>query len=357
MPRIEPRFFWYERLCGELLRVQGEFERFAQENTGLFHAMFQFDSPLEDSAWEAFVRANHGSVGHGQAENWEPLPDRSLGGCFYGDLNRLGDFRRIAASGLLILRDIEFLSHNRNTLPEDALLRLPDYPENRLDVAWLQLVHQTAQLNTAFLRLETVIWNLPSEISVDDLPDDDRFFASDEKGTRCPAHPICSRLHLDLFSSSSEAINCWMNPEGVVPVGGLFDHSPVELPGVDSATEPEVIDPRMPRWDGWTLSLGEQPARVFRHEAGNQKKILWAFENAGWPSVVEDPFTLRKVEAQEKGKVALNAVLEPLKTSRREAVKELNDGQKLLSFECTGDGYGVSWKLRDTLNENTEHRD
>lgn len=358
----ESEFAWYDRLCGQLLRVQGEFERFAIGETHLYHVLFEFEGPLDDLQWEAFVDANRGAVGGGKAEHWECLPDRSLGGCFYGDLSTLDVFRKIATSSYLILREMQFLVSRGQKLPENCVLSLPASVD---DSAWLQLVHQTARLNTAILRHRAAIWKLPQGSLLDEVPEERRW-DSGPNDIRFPSHPISLSLHFDVFSSSSEAINCWVYPEDVIPVGGLFDHSPIELPivevegvaesGSQTAATPKMTgaveisdtsaDPLKPSWDGRCLFIGNELVKKYRNPAINQSKILWAFQNSNWTTEVKDPFGIGEIVAQEGANGIKRPVVQGWMQKRRDTVAELNGAQERISFESTGDGYGVTWKPR-----------
>jgi len=85
----------------------------------------------------------------------------------------------------------------------------------------------------------------------------------------------------------------------------------------------------------WRAALGELwwggvCVKQFHHEAGNQRRVLEAFEEAGWPPRLPDPLP------PEPG---VNA-----KTRLRETVKSLNCGQRRVRFRMDGTGLALRWE-------------
>jgi hypothetical protein len=75
--------------------------------------------------------------------------------------------------------------------------------------------------------------------------------------------------------------------------------------------------------------------KAFKQPAGNQAKILAAFQEEGWPHHIYDPLPPRAdLDAPER---------------LRATVKRLNRHQQheLLRFECDGRGEGIVWRPRD----------
>jgi hypothetical protein len=90
---------------------------------------------------------------------------------------------------------------------------------------------------------------------------------------------------------------------------------------------------RVPEWDAnrGRLQVGDQDARrVKRTGAENVRKILDAFEKAGWPVELENP--LADPHLSSKDEVTLH-----------EAVRSLNDGLSLIRFHVSDSGTMVWW--------------
>ena len=80
--------------------------------------------------------------------------------------------------------------------------------------------------------------------------------------------------------ASVELIRFFVSPKAVVPIG-IWDCEPeIYLP-----EEPEV-----PYWDGDRLWYREDVIKQFTKPAENQRKVLDAFQEAGWPSQLQNPF-------------------------------------------------------------------
>ncbi len=200
---------WYERLCGELDRLEIEFQSISQTDPclhlGLFESCSWQNQQVGIEGWQAFQSAAAGRIGKGEWEEWENSP-RDYCGCFFGNPDLLPRFRRLAVSGILILSAIDReASHGRPT-PLDFSLELPKKP-NFTD--WIWLLFETANLSTAWLRFDDYrFWNLPISKPLDDL-DENELWETTANGVRFPRHPLYRTLHMDLFSSSAEAIRLW----------------------------------------------------------------------------------------------------------------------------------------------------
>jgi hypothetical protein len=364
-------FEWYERLCCSLEDVQHEFEKVAIAGCGLFHAMFQSDDKIEQNAWDAFIAANSGRVENAGWEEWEPMPDGWQCGCYHGRNEWLAHFHRIASSGYLILRDIQFYSAEGRPVPDGFRLKLPPFGGH---LAWLQILYDTASLNTALLRSEVTCWDLDDGRSSVDLTEEE-IWCSTKDGTCIPAHPLFFRLHLNLFRSSAEAISYWFNPNEAVSVGGVFDTSPICLPrqseeadfeevGIDSsdgeASSAEIIiaaesgsDSNKPKWDGRQLWVNGKRIKRYTNPAEHQKLILDAFEAIGWSDEIDDPFQIGEIKKrlEKDGLSPEKTDQSAWKDKRRQAVAELNKCQNHIRFRSVRNGYDVSWEWRTPSDE------
>ncbi len=100
----------------------------------------------------------------------------------------------------------------------------------------------------------------------------------------------------------------------------------------------------IPHWDGKTrtFSVGEHLIKRFRVPAPNQEAVLEAFQEEGWPTVIDDP---------------LSPVLdcEP-KRRLRDTIKRLNLNQvtRFIRFRADGTGEGVAWELLPNLVSRAE---
>jgi hypothetical protein len=362
-------FYRYEDLCRSLEQVQREFEQVAIAGSDLFHMMFEADDPIEQRSWEAFIAANSGRVGQNRWERWEPLPDGSNCGCYYGSEKWLDHFQAIATSGYLIIRDIQFHLNEGHQAPDGCRLKLP---RSQGHVAWLELLYETAMLNTALLRSEVTCWDIEPGRTAIDLSEEE-IWRSDDEGNQIPAHPLLHSLHLNLFRSSAEAISYWFCPDEAVPVGDLLaDQPPVFLPRIDEQEhldEIEMLDEETapsnittslvtslgsekPKWGGKRLWVRGECIKRYRNAAPDQKTVLDAFEAADWPSELPDPLDLRQIErACKEGGYPSSAEMVGRRDQRRQTVAELNKAQDHIRFRCSGDGFAVEWEWRNPIDE------
>jgi hypothetical protein len=90
-----------------------------------------------------------------------------------------------------------------------------------------------------------------------------------------------------------------------------------------------------PTWnkDRRELRVGSDLVKQFKQPAPNQEIIISAFEEEGWPDVIDDPLPPR---AQQDAKRRLH-----------DTINNLNRNQKrpLLRFSGNGCGQGVRWRL------------
>jgi hypothetical protein len=128
-----------------------------------------------------------------------------------------------------------------------------------------------------------------------------------------------------------------------IPEGSCFILSPagVELAqrmgaGADPAA-PAPGPNATPHWDGRVLRYGDRVVKRFRVPAEDQKLILDAFQEEGWPPHIDDPLPQRpSIDAPAR---------------LRGAVYRLNHRQcnPLLLFESDGTGQGVSWQEQPAI--------
>ena len=122
-------------------------------------------------------------------------------------------------------------------------------------------------------------------------------------------------------------------PHGHTPV----EHGPVGAgvgSGAGRVSSSRAHDrTRLPRWDRdrRELCLGDLVVKRFRVPAGNQRRILEAFEEEGWPVRIDDP--LPPEPSQDP------------KTRLHHTIYALNQNQKnqLIRFQGDGSGQGVRW--------------
>lgn len=385
----EAEFGWYERLRYSLAMLQQEFEQIANTGCNLNHARFEVDEEVSDASWEAFADAHQGALSNSGWEHWEIFHDEGRCGCFFGDGRWLPRFQKLAASGWLIL--VELASGTERPVPCEYRLRLPSSTGH---LAWLHLIYDTALLNTPFLRTEVTYWKLDKGLCWDDLSDDEMWSLA-EDGTKFPAHPLLSRLHLDVFSSSASAIRYWLDFDEIVTVGGVLDdRSPIVLPATITAEEDDPVDDSQqtvrdlpttelsgpsddagevpveaasseepdtkwekvhksirqgvkPDWDGSCIWIGEEIVKEYKYDAPTQRPLLDAFQKASWPEELDDPFRIQAEMAVEKAKGKNPKFVKELyMAKRRDAVKALNRDQQYIRFLSTKAGYGVRWEWK-----------
>jgi hypothetical protein len=109
---------------------------------------------------------------------------------------------------------------------------------------------------------------------------------------------LAAQDRLFRFKSQIEEFSEWMAKAEVRPGGGKTS-VPQEGPGAKALHEeaPAVTredePPPFPRWDedGRTLFLGDRVLKKYNHSpAPNQIDVIEAFQRAGWPVAVDDPF-------------------------------------------------------------------
>jgi hypothetical protein len=91
----------------------------------------------------------------------------------------------------------------------------------------------------------------------------------------------------------------------------------------------------LPKWDRerQELRLGDIVIKQFKVPALNQERILAAFEEEGWPVVIDDPLPPHPTQDPKR---RLHDTIISLNRSRK---------SRLMHFLGNGNGQGVRWKL------------
>jgi hypothetical protein len=300
----------------ELMRLLDHFERAAGRCAPIYHQLLWTLAPMTVEAWSAFVSANEAAVG-GRHE-WDIFPDGQACGLLRGDGEGWEEFRRLAASGSLLLEAFKPEGESKVSAPGHH--------------TWLSVVHDTAAAAaTAILRLEYGLWGAAAETRPDEL----ETLAKETTGgeVRFPKHPQVQTLHHDLFVSSAEAIRLWLDPDSAVTVGVPLCAWPVTIPVPECGSAPGIIKPV---WlaDRRELWVGESLIKRYKQLPGNQDLILSAFQELGWCDRIDDPLP---------GKPGVDS-----KARLRQTVEDLNKrhiAAGVLHFRGDGTGEGVIWDL------------
>ena len=97
---------------------------------------------------------------------------------------------------------------------------------------------------------------------------------------------------------------------------------------------PEDGFSELPHWDPErrVLRLGARVVKYFRQPSANQEAVLSAFEEANWPSQIDDPIPPRD---EQDSKRRLNRTIERLNKHQSE---------HLLRFHGDGTGQAICWE-------------
>lgn len=244
-------------------------------------------------------------------------------GCFYGDNGAVwDDFKRLGGSAYLVLREIQ-----------------PEVPDDALH-GWMFFLHQLAhRYPTPLLRsndMEWHFWECQSN-------EDHERWVKPGREVPYPQHPIQWTLEHDVVTSSMTAIELILDDEKALLISEVAGGLPITICGGGTgAKDGRTSNPRQheittkPKWNPIRreLWLGGSLIKQFRQPAGNQEKVLAAFEEEGWPERIDDP-------------LSPNREIEP-KKRLRDTVNALNGSHKtkdLIVFEADGTGEGVLWGL------------
>lgn len=209
----------YAALRGELERLRLEFAREGARHNALLAQRYWDAEPLADAGWESFASR---AASPGGWEEWHVLAGGEGLIRFNGDGSALDAFTRLAESGWLVLAGLEQApAPGEVTLGNDAYL-----------CGWVAAVFETAlAAMTPTLRLEYERWGL-LDGEGEALTEFDPGYWYGGGADRHPAHPFVQSLTRDLFSTSAEAIACWLDPDHVLTVDVRLDDLPIRLPTV-----------------------------------------------------------------------------------------------------------------------------
>jgi len=329
----------YAELRRGLGMLQEEFRRCFRIHPRLYNQFILTpdpNNPLSNEAWDAFIDANRRGSGqkHGEWEDWEVFPNRSVCSRFHGSEDRgaVTEFRRTAESAYDSLLELQFLHEEEQATPDGFRLVLPKFvgatgwrPVDTM-FGWLTVVYQTAfACHTPFLHADHRLWGRPDtareiekrvghathiewEVAHATLWEEaeERNVDSGENSLSFPAHPAVQSLRHDVFRSSVEAINVWLNSDQTAWIT-VEDEPPIWLPPsgeldevtdeqshrehVDQAAEPEKTKKVTPVWDEdlGTLSVGDVVVKKYTRYAPNPSKILTEFQKMDWLPRIDDP--------------------------------------------------------------------
>jgi hypothetical protein len=129
---------------------------------------------------------------------------------------------------------------------------------------------------------------------------------------------------------------CLLGDQRVLELDAELTHAmngrtvPLQVAQIQTASQ-------LPHWDAVTreLRLNGTVIKRFKWEAVNQEIVLSAFQEEGWPSVVDDPLPPTK-EQDPKRRL-------------QDTIKSLNRNQEneLLRFHGNGTGEAIRWKAAD----------
>lgn len=106
---------------------------------------------------------------------------------------------------------------------------------------------------------------------------------------------------------------------------GLLIQEIVSAVGLDSACKRSNPVAEKPIWDSGTLLFEGNVCKVFKQRAGRQRALLNAFQELGWPQIMDDPLP--------KGKLA-------------QTVKDLNKTLEHIQLYLNGTGKAVGWRKK-----------
>ncbi len=135
----------------------------------------------------------------------------------------------------------------------------------------------------------------------------------------------------------------WLMDNGF-PLPADVAHLQEKLLFVPGPPAPKVVEAGgdiaiKPRWDAdrGELSFNGRACKRYRQPAKNQRRLLDAFEECGWPPRIDDPIPPdAKVDRRDR---------------LADTVRALNKGCKLIRFELDGTTEGVIWNADRTTNE------
>jgi len=220
-----------------LKALRRQFERCSRLYPPIYHELFEpwWDLDLSGSTVEAVYQSfgdTHTEAFHNQWQEWHGPADIAYFGRFYGSDGRgLDEFRKLAESAYLVLRDID-----------------PSLPEHGYH-GWVRMLHTMAHGHpTPLLRSDFDVWRLEGLATDSELEKS----GTAEDGVRYPLHPFYWALVHDIFASSIAAIDLILDDESGLLVGPFIAEFPIsfstrtesswsEEPGSETAEQPEEV--------------------------------------------------------------------------------------------------------------------
>jgi hypothetical protein len=196
-----------------LKALRRQFERCSRLYPAIYHELFEpwWDLDLSGSTVEAvygaFRDADAETFGD-QWQEWHGPADIAYFGRFYGsDGQGLDEFRKLAESAYLVLREID-----------------PSLPDQNYH-GWVRMLHTMAHGHpTPLLRSEFDVWQLEgaaeSELEK---------WGTSADGVRYPLHPFHWALVHDVFASSIAAIDLILDDESGLLVGPFIAEFPISF--------------------------------------------------------------------------------------------------------------------------------
>jgi hypothetical protein len=352
---------WYAEFRSSLERIRDEFATVAEAGPNLYHRVFYSpDDPLESAAWQAFIESHRDPSGW---EYWEQANDGSKCGCYFGEEQTFQRFLRLAESAFLLLLNIKCQVDRNLPVPTGVDLTLPRLEGHS---AWLDLLYDSADFGAPLLRNRLGFWKLPNANTEDDILQPYVNTVHLARKQRCPAHPFFRELQHDIFLSSREAIDLWLMADQAVSVGEWVDELPIQLPplrlresrevsyfdlsiGIDEEPQADLLPSPVsevgelkPTWDAKLMQLryGTEIIRQYKQPATSQTDLLSAFQDKGWPSSIDDHYSIVDVKSDAEALAR--------KDYRRNLVSKINMGQRgetQIRFSCDRTGRGIKWDL------------
>lgn len=132
---------------------------------------------------------------------------------------------------------------------------------------------------------------------------------------------------------SHEQFRFALTEVGVAVCAALIPETHLATPSVPDSERRLSPSTERPKWDGRSLSLGDQILRQYPRVAPDQFELLDEFARQRWRSRIEVPTTVR-----HSGR---------LSEWLRNTVRNLNRGLAGIRFHCDGKGHIVSWEYVD----------
>ena len=332
-----------------LLEVWQDFANAVESGRRLYHELLIYDSSMLNlgvvksqnpaTAWPSFIDAHQGKLLESptQWEDWDTFPNNGACSRFVGEGEKstLREFKALASRAFTILHRLKKDLDDGCQAPQDVRLAIPscelegsplwdgkDCGQSTISLdpqdehyGWLQLLYETGRsCPTSILGAEKIgSWG-----GLD---------------YQTPLHPSFFRLKDDLFRSSAEMLQLWLDPSTTVLPGEEQTEPPIYLPSIEGSPR---RGPK-PYWDSeyrelWFLGQLVKYISKFP-ETTNQERILAAFQEDEWPHGIDNPIP-SKGDMNPKRRLA-------------DTIADLNKGhitRKLIHFRGDGTGEGVIWE-------------